>query len=245
MWESEQPGEVFVEGNYHCHHNLRMAMLAQHHFDSLAEHLLVSPVQYLMLLHGASDVRDTKGNLIDPTPFSFENSTSYAGVPLTLPGNYSELDARAHLGKFGLCGDYALQPIESLSGGQKARLCLAAVMIHKPHVLLLDEPTNHFSIDAIDALTIALRDFVGAVIVVSHNQSLLCNVCNQLGVIQSEKLKVLSSVVSSADKPPSPPQGNQRKQSEKNKDSQVSGSVSTGIPTFADLLEGYLQSVLK
>eukprot|EP01034_Spumella_vulgaris_P030769 gene30769-38031_t len=81
---------------------------------------------------GVKDIRDEKGQLIDSAIFrDFTNNTA-AGCSLA-NNSFSILEARAHLGKFGLSGDSTLQPIESLSGGQKARLCLAAVMLNKPH----------------------------------------------------------------------------------------------------------------
>lgn len=180
--------------------------------------------------------------LIDSTIFrDFTNNTA-AGCSLA-NNSFSILEARAHLGKFGLSGDSTLQPIESLSGGQKARLCLAAVMLNKPHVLLLDEPTNHFSIDAIDALTIALREYVGAVIVVSHNQSLLTSVCNQLGVIKNERLKIMSSIPAAVDASTTAPiTGTNMAKSKGKKDT---ASAQTSVATFPELLEAYLLDALK
>ena len=80
--------------------------------------------------------------------------------------------------------------VGKLSGGQKARLALAIVMWEKPHVLILDEPTNHLDMDSIRALATGLNDFQGAVLLVSHNQGFLSNVCHELWSVNHGKVKV-------------------------------------------------------
>ena len=62
------------------------------------------------------------------------------------------LCCRSHLGSFGVGGDLALQPMYTLSGGQKSRVAFAKVTFSKPHILLLDEPSNHLDLDAVNAL---------------------------------------------------------------------------------------------
>ncbi|GAB5359115.1 hypothetical protein AAMO2058_000516900 [Amorphochlora amoebiformis] len=94
--------------------------------------------------------------------------------------NVSALDARSHLGAFGLAGKLALKKIRDLSGGQKARVSISLVTWQKPHILILDEPTNHLDMRSLDALADALNAFQGGVIVVSHNQDFLCQVCTEL-----------------------------------------------------------------
>jgi len=113
--------------------------------------------------------------------------------------NVKEVDARSHLGLFGLAGDLALQPVRKLSGGQKARLALAIVMWEKPHVLILDEPTNHLDMDSIRALAMGLNDFQGAVLLVSHNQGFLSEVCHELWSVSRGKVKVTVGVEKSKD----------------------------------------------
>ena len=84
-----------------------------------------------------------------------------------------EQDIRNFLGGFNFVGDMALQKIEPFSGGEKARLALAMIVWQKPNLLLLDEPTNHLDLDMRHALTLALQSFQGALIIVSHDRSLL------------------------------------------------------------------------
>eukprot|EP00468_Gymnochlora_sp_CCMP2014_P010078 CAMPEP_0167750868 /NCGR_PEP_ID=MMETSP0110_2-20121227/6232_1 /TAXON_ID=629695 /ORGANISM="Gymnochlora sp., Strain CCMP2014" /LENGTH=730 /DNA_ID=CAMNT_0007636241 /DNA_START=12 /DNA_END=2204 /DNA_ORIENTATION=- len=104
--------------------------------------------------------------------------------------NVSPLDARSHLGAFGLVGKLAIGKIRSLSGGQKARLALSLVTWTRPHVLILDEPTNHLDMASLDGLSNALNVFEGAVVVVSHNQDFLCRVCNELWWVEGGKVRV-------------------------------------------------------
>ena len=72
-----------------------------------------------------------------------------------------------------------------LSGGQKARLSLAAVLYHKPHLLILDEPTNHLDADALHALAPALAAFAGGVVAVSHSSSFLASWCSELWILRA------------------------------------------------------------
>lgn len=96
---------------------------------------------------------------------------------------------RAQLGNFGL-GNDALKKVGYLSGGQKARLSFAAMTAVNPNVLLLDEPTNHLDLDSLDALTLGLQSFEGAVIVVSHNQGFLEALCDELWIVEAGSVRV-------------------------------------------------------
>ena len=90
-----------------------------------------------------------------------------------LSPNVSEQDIRNFLGGFDFRGERALEPIEPFSGGEKARLALALIVWQRPNLLLLDEPTNHLDLDMRHALNVALQDYEGALIVVSHDRHLL------------------------------------------------------------------------
>ena len=91
-----------------------------------------------------------------------------------------EKAARDFLGGFGFIGDRALEPVAPFSGGEKARLCLALTVFQRPNLLLLDEPTNHLDLDMREALTEALNDFAGAVVLVSHDRALIRTCCDTL-----------------------------------------------------------------
>nr|WP_294864727.1 ATP-binding cassette domain-containing protein [uncultured Pseudogulbenkiania sp.] len=84
-----------------------------------------------------------------------------------------EQELRTFLGGFNFRGDAATSPVGPMSGGEKARLALALIVWEKPNLLLLDEPTNHLDLEMRHALTLALQDFPGALVVVSHDRALL------------------------------------------------------------------------
>lgn len=100
-----------------------------------------------------------------------------------------EQDIRNFLGGFNFVGDVATQKIEPFSGGEKARLALAMLVWQKPNLLLLDEPTNHLDLDMRHALTVALQSFQGAMILVSHDRSLIEATTDQFWLIYSGKLQ--------------------------------------------------------
>ncbi|WP_286799694.1 ABC-F family ATP-binding cassette domain-containing protein, partial [Acinetobacter sp. UBA2063] len=85
----------------------------------------------------------------------------------------SEASLRAFLGGFGFSGERMDTPCESFSGGERARLALALIVWQRPNVLILDEPTNHLDLDMRHALSMALQDFEGAVVLVSHERQLI------------------------------------------------------------------------
>ena len=85
----------------------------------------------------------------------------------------TETELRTRLGSMGLVGDKALTVVSKLSGGERARLMLTLATLDKPNLLILDEPTNHLDIDAREELLMALNDFEGAVILVSHDRRLI------------------------------------------------------------------------
>ena len=101
-----------------------------------------------------------------------------------------EQDIRNFLGGFNFVGDMALQSIAPFSGGEKARLALAMIVWQQPNLLLLDEPTNHLDLDMRHALTLALQSFQGALLVVSHDRSLLEATTDQFLLIHQGGLQV-------------------------------------------------------
>ncbi|KAF4557003.1 ABC transporter-like protein 7 [Elsinoe fawcettii] len=97
------------------------------------------------------------------------------------PGKTDE-EYRRHLGAFGITGMTGLQKMALLSGGQKSRVAFACLSLTNPHILVLDEPSNHLDIEAMDALSTALQNFGGGVLMVSHDVTMLKNVCTSLWV---------------------------------------------------------------
>ncbi|VTX83385.1 ATP-binding cassette domain-containing protein [Acinetobacter ursingii] len=97
----------------------------------------------------------------------------------------SDATLRAFLGSFGFSGERMDTPSESFSGGERARLALALIVWQRPNVLILDEPTNHLDLDMRHALTMALQDFEGAVVLVSHERQLIASVCDELILVHN------------------------------------------------------------
>ncbi len=95
----------------------------------------------------------------------------------------SDAQARNYLGGFGFTGDQALQSAKTMSGGERARLALSLIVYQKPNLLLLDEPTNHLDIQMRDALAEALQNYGGALLVISHDRSLLRSVVDDLVLV--------------------------------------------------------------
>jgi ATP-binding cassette, subfamily F, member 3 len=89
-----------------------------------------------------------------------------------------EQQRRDHLGRFGFRGDRVFEPTGRFSGGERARLALAILVARRPNLLLLDEPTNHLDLEMRHALLVALQEFPGAVVVVSHDRTLLRGACD-------------------------------------------------------------------
>ena len=92
-----------------------------------------------------------------------------------------------YLGGFDFKGDMARSPCENFSGGEKSRLALALLIWTRPNLLLLDEPTNHLDLEMRHALTLALQDFEGGVILVSHDRALLRATCDQFILVAEGK----------------------------------------------------------
>ena len=94
-----------------------------------------------------------------------------------------EQDLRNWLGQFLFVGDMVQQPVGSMSGGEKARLVLAMIVWQRPNLLLLDEPTNHLDLATREALAMALNEFEGTVMLVSHDRALLRSVCDEFWLV--------------------------------------------------------------
>merc|ERR1739841_241048 len=155
-------GEQWPQNKAQRHPKLKVAHISQHHLERLEDHLTQTCVDWM------------RGVLPALEPGQDPNAT--------LSNVAKDESLFAYLATFGL-GSIAKQKVGTLSGGQKARLAFSAQVWCRPHLLLLDEPTNHLDIETLDALADALKSFPGAVVIVSHNQSFLSDVCNELWTV--------------------------------------------------------------
>jgi ATP-binding cassette subfamily F protein 3 len=100
-----------------------------------------------------------------------------------------EQELRGFLGGFNFPGEMALSPITHFSGGEKARLALAMIVWQRPNLLLLDEPTNHLDLETREALTVALAQFEGTLVLVSHDRHLLRATTDQFLIVADGQLQ--------------------------------------------------------
>ena len=100
-----------------------------------------------------------------------------------------EQGLRNFLGTFNFSGDMVKQSVGSMSGGEKARLVLCMIVWQRPNLLLLDEPTNHLDLATREALSVALNEFEGSVMLVSHDRALLRSVCDEFWLVSRGGMK--------------------------------------------------------
>ena len=112
-----------------------------------------------------------------------EGDSAYQHIMRLRPDD-TEKHLRTRLGGAGFNNDIVDMPVEKLSGGQKARLLMLIATIDAPHILILDEPTNHLDIESREALVLALNDYEGAVILVSHDTHLVESVADRLWLVK-------------------------------------------------------------
>ena len=103
--------------------------------------------------------------------------------PLAPREGSGEQALRSFLGGFNFSGDMVKQPVGTMSGGEKARLVLAMMVWQRPNLLLLDEPTNHLDLATREALAVALNEFEGTLLLVSHDRALLRSVCDEFWLV--------------------------------------------------------------
>ncbi len=119
------------------------------------------------------------------------NATAINHITVAKPA-LTELQARTFLGRFGFSGDQALSLVNTMSGGEKARLVLALIVLEKPQLLLLDEPTNHLDLEMRQALVMALQEFNGAIILIAHDRYLLESCVDEFYLIANGQLQQFS-----------------------------------------------------
>jgi ATP-binding cassette subfamily F protein 3 len=95
---------------------------------------------------------------------------------------------QGHLGRFGFSGDSVLRRATTLSGGERARLALAMVMLSGANLLLFDEPTNHLDVESIEALEDAIMAYDGTVVLVSHDRALLRALTTRMWVLHERRI---------------------------------------------------------
>ena len=117
-----------------------------------------------------------------------QNATPVLHIQRMAP-NVREQEIRNFLGSFGFHGEKVDEQVHSFSGGEQARLALAIIAWEKPNLLLLDEPTNHLDLEMRHALTMALQEFEGAMVLVSHDRHLLRNTVDTLLLVHDGKVE--------------------------------------------------------
>ena len=111
-----------------------------------------------------------------------------------------EQELRTFLGSFGFSGNRVLESVKIFSGGEKSRLALALLVWQQPNLLLLDEPTNHLDLDMRHALSMALQEYSGAMVIVSHDRFLVRSTVDQLYLVADGELKVFDGDLSDYEK---------------------------------------------
>lgn len=140
---------------------VRVGYFAQHQLESL--NLEQSPLQHMLAM---------------------AKSQNFYGIQDFV----SDQEARNFLGGFGFSHEKTLEKVATFSGGEKARLSLALMIFQKPNLIVLDEPTNHLDMETRDALDIALQEFEGALILVTHDQHLLSSIVDQFWWLHDKKV---------------------------------------------------------
>jgi ATP-binding cassette subfamily F protein 3 len=101
----------------------------------------------------------------------------------------AEQERRDYLARFGFCGERVFEPVAPFSGGERARLVLALLVFLRPNLLLLDEPTNHLDLEMRQTLAVALQDYAGAVVLVSHDRHLLNTVADRFYIVHRGRVE--------------------------------------------------------
>ena len=144
-----------------------------------------------------------------------ENGTVFDNLKSEVP-QIEDYKVRKILGRYLFKGEEVFKKIKELSGGEKARLALAKILIHKPNFLILDEPTNHLDIASREIITHSLKEFDGSILLVSHDRFLLDSVCEKILLLtQNGVEKYLGNFSYYYEKKYAPKSDNKKEQKEK------------------------------
>lgn len=122
-------------------------------------------------------------NSIDIIKLLFKNDNNGENIPIDK--NIHEM-----LSIYGLENKFHKIPVRKLSGGQKSRVIFSLLALHKPNIYFLDEPTNHLDIDIVDNLCNGLNNFNGGIVIITHDQRLIENLCDELWIIENNEIKI-------------------------------------------------------
>jgi ATP-binding cassette subfamily F protein 3 len=117
-----------------------------------------------------------------------ENETVFESLRRLADPSTSRQEILDMAGGFLFSGDDVDKPVKVLSGGERSRLCLAALMLQKNDILLLDEPTNHLDFETVELLALALRDYTGTLFFVSHDRTFVNTVASQIIEVKDGKI---------------------------------------------------------
>ncbi|WZZ13164.1 hypothetical protein YC2023_106253 [Brassica napus] len=183
---------------------VRVAVFSQHHVDGLD--LSSNPLLYMMRCYPdiifklqrthiyisnsycLSSSYGDKSSLNQNIDTPWVMNMSVTGLWIEWGQGVPEQKLRSHLGSLGVTGNLALQPMYTLSGGQKSRVAFAKITFKKPHLLLLDEPSNHLDLDAVEALIQGLVLFQGGICMVSHDEHLISGSVDELWVVSDGRI---------------------------------------------------------
>lgn len=148
----------------------------------------LSPCEGTVSKHPALKLAKYSQHSADQLPY---DKSPIEHLEATYKSKFPEKDIqfwRQQIGRFGVTGPHQTGPISQLSDGLRNRVVFAMLALEHPHILLLDEPTNHLDMESIDSLAIAIKEFSGGVVIVSHDFRLISQVAEELWEVKDKKV---------------------------------------------------------